>query len=187
MPPADIIFDPAILTVATGMEEHNDYAVAFLEATKKIKAELPGAKVSGGLSNISFSFRGNNVVREAMHSAFLYHAIRAGMDMGIVNAGQLAVYDEIPPELRERVEDVLLNRRPDSTERLLEFAQTVEKRGKTAVVEDAWRKGTVEDRLSHSLVHGITEFIPVDIEEARLKYPSPLRIIEGPLMAGMNV
>jgi 5-methyltetrahydrofolate--homocysteine methyltransferase len=144
-------------------------------------------KVSGGLSNISFSFRGNNVVREAMHSAFLYHAIRAGMDMGIVNAGQLAIYEEIPPELRERVEDVLLNRRPDSTERLLDFAQTVEKRGKTEVVEHEWRKGTVEDRLSHSLVQGITEFIPVDLEEARLKYASPLRIIEGPLMDGMNV
>ena len=126
MPPSDIIFDPAILTVATGIEEHNSYAVAFLEATREIKAELPGAKVSGGVSNISFSFRGNNAVREAMHSAFLYHAIRAGMDMGIVNAGQLAIYEEIPAELRERVEDVLLNRRPDATERLLDFAQTVE-------------------------------------------------------------
>ena len=157
MPPSDIIIDPAILTVATGIEEHNNYALAFLEATREIKAKLPGVKVSGGLSNISFSFRGNNAVREAMHSAFLYHAIRAGMDMGIVNAGQLAIYEEIPPELRERVEDVLLNRRPDATERLLEFAQTVEKRGRAEVQEDAWRSGTVEERLSHALVHGVTE------------------------------
>jgi 5-methyltetrahydrofolate--homocysteine methyltransferase len=187
MPPSDIIIDPAILTVGTGIEEHNSYAVAFLEATREIKTDLPGAKVSGGVSNISFSFRGNNVVREAMHSAFLYHAIRAGMDMGIVNAGQLAIYEEIPAELREHVEDVLLNRRPDSTERLLDFAQTVGKRGATAAKEGAWRSGTVEERLSHSLVHGITEFIAVDVEEARLKYPKPLHIIEGPLMAGMNV
>ena len=186
-PPSDIIIDPAILTVATGIEEHNGYALAFLEATRQIKATLPGAKVSGGLSNISFSFRGNNTVREAMHSAFLYHAIRAGMDMGIVNAGQLAIYEEIPPDLLERVEDVLLNRRPDATERLLEFAQTVERRGRAAVREDTWRQGTVEERLSHALVQGITEYISVDIEEARQKYPSPLQIIEGPLMAGMNV
>ena len=143
---------PAILTVGTGIEEHNSYAVAFLEATREIKAELPGAKVSGGVSNISFSFRGNNAVREAMHSAFLYHAIRAGMDMGIVNAGQLAIYEEIPAELREHVEDVLLNRRPDATERLLDFAQTVGKRGATAAKEGAWRSGTVEERLSHALV-----------------------------------
>jgi len=187
MPPTDIIIDPAILTVATGIEEHNTYALAFLEATREIKATLPGVKVSGGLSNISFSFRGNNAVREAMHSAFLYHAIRAGMDMGIVNAGQLAIYEEIPPELRERVEDVLLNRRPDATERLLEFAQTVEKRGRTAVQEDEWRRGTVEERLSHALVHGLTNYIDVDVEEARQKYANPLHIIEGPLMAGMNV
>ena len=187
MPATDIIIDPAILTVATGIEEHNQYAVAFLEATRQIKADLPGVKVSGGVSNISFSFRGNNAVREAMHSAFLYHAIRAGLDMGIVNAGQLGIYEEIAPELRERVEDVLLNRRADATERLLEFAQTVEKRGPAAVREDAWRQGTVEERLSHALVHGITEFLPQDVEEARQKYPSPLTIIEGPLMAGMNI
>src|SRR3984893_17026919 len=187
MPPSDIIIDPAILTVATGIEEHNTYALAFLEATREIKAKLPGVKVSGGLSNISFSFRGNNAVREAMHSAFLYHAIRAGMDMGIVNAGQLAIYEEIPPELRERVEDVLLNRRPDATERLLEFAQTVEKRDRAEIQQDEWRSGTIEARLSHALVHGVTNYIDVDIEEARQKYPNPLRIIEGPLMDGMNV
>src|SRR5580704_11442274 len=187
MPPTDIIMDPAILTVGTGIEEHNQYALAFIEATRQIKAALPGMKVSGGVSNISFSFRGNNVVREAMHSAFLYHAIRAGMDMGIVNAGQLAIYEEIAPDLRERVEDVLLNRRPDATERLLEFAQTVEKRGPAAAREDAWRQGSVEERLSHALVHGITEFLPQDVEEARQKYPVPLSIIEGPLMAGMNI
>ena len=186
-PPADIILDPAILTVATGMEEHNQYALAFLEATRQIKATLPGAKISGGVSNISFSFRGNNAVREAMHSAFLYHAIRAGMDMGIVNAGQLAIYEEIPAGLRERVEDVLLNRRPDSTERLLEFAQTIEKRGTVAVRNDGWRQGTVEERVSHALVHGINEYIAADIEEARQKYSNPLHIIEGPLMDGMNV
>jgi len=187
MPPSDIIIDPAILTVATGIEEHNQYAVAFIEATRQIKATLSGTKVSGGVSNISFSFRGNNAVREAMHSAFLYHAIRAGMDMGIVNAGQLAIYEEIPADLRERVEDVLLNRRPDSTERLLEFAQTVEKRGPAAARLDAWREGTVEQRLSHALVHGLNEFILADVEEARQQYESPLRIIEGPLMDGMNI
>src|SRR5487761_476404 len=159
MSPTDIIMDPAILTVGTGIEEHNQYALAFLEGTRQIKAALPGVKVSGGVSNISFSFRGNNVVREAMHSAFLYHAIRAGLDMGIVNAGQLAIYEEIAPELRERVEDVLLNRRPEATDRLLEFAQTVEKRGPAAAREDAWRQASVEERLSHALVHGITEFL----------------------------
>jgi 5-methyltetrahydrofolate--homocysteine methyltransferase len=187
MPATDIIMDPAILTVGTGIEEHNQYALAFIEGTRQIKALLPGVKISGGVSNISFSFRGNNVVREAMHSAFLYHAIRAGLDMGIVNAGQLAIYEEIAPDLRERVEDVLLNRRPDSTERLLEFAQKVEKRGPTAAREDAWRQGSVEERLSHALVHGITEFLPGDVEEARQKYKIPLTIIEGPLMAGMNI
>jgi 5-methyltetrahydrofolate--homocysteine methyltransferase len=186
MPPTDIILDPAILTVATGIEEHNEYALAFLEATRQIKATLPGAKVSGGVSNISFSFRGNNAVREAMHSAFLYHAIRAGMDMGIVNAGQLSLYEEIPRGLREQVEDVLLNRRPEATERLLAFAQTIEKRG-PAVRTDAWRQGTVEERLSHALVHGINDYIAADVEEARRKYEAPLRIIEGPLMDGMNV
>jgi 5-methyltetrahydrofolate--homocysteine methyltransferase len=187
MAPEDIIVDPAILTVATGIEEHNQYAVAFIEAAREIKATLPGAKVSGGVSNISFSFRGNNPVREAMHSAFLYHAIRAGLDMGIVNAGQLGIYEEIPAELRERVEDVLLNRRPDATERLLEFAQKVQKRGPAAAREDAWRSGSVEQRLSHALVHGLNEFIAADVEEARQKYQSPLRIIEGPLMDGMNI
>ena len=173
MAPSDIIFDPAILTVATGIEEHNQYAVAFIEATRQIKSKLPGTKVSGGVSNISFSFRGNNAVREAMHSAFLYHAIRAGLDMGIVNAGQLAIYEEIPAELRERVEDVLLNRRADATERLLEFAQKVEKRGPAAARQDEWRSGTVEQRLSHALIHGFNEFIVADVEEARQNTKAP--------------
>ena len=186
-PPEDIIFDPNILTVATGIEEHNDYAVAFLEATRRIKATLPHAKVSGGVSNISFSFRGNNAVREAMHSAFLFHAIRAGMDMGIVNAGQLAVYEEIPKDLLELVEDVLLNRRPDATERLVSFAESVKQQGKSAVQEDAWRSESVEDRLRHALVKGLVDHIEQDTEEARLKYGRPLSVIEGPLMAGMNV
>jgi 5-methyltetrahydrofolate--homocysteine methyltransferase len=186
-PPEDIIFDPNILTVATGMEEHNDYAVAFIEATREIKRTLPGAKVSGGVSNISFSFRGNNVVREAMHSAFLYHAIKAGLDMGIVNAGQLAVYEDIPKDLLELVEDVLLNRRPDATERLVTFADSVKKQDKAAVVEQEWRKGTVEERLSYALVKGITDYIDADTEEARAKYGRPILVIEGPLMDGMNV
>ncbi len=186
-PPQDIIFDPNILTVATGIEEHNAYAVNFIEATRRIKATLPHCKVSGGVSNISFSFRGNNVVREAMHSAFLYHAIKAGLDMGIVNAGQLAVYEEIPKDLLELVEDVLLNRRPDATERLVTFAESVKQRGKAAVEEDAWRKGTVEERLSHALVKGLVEHIEADVEEARQKYDRPLHVIEGPLMAGMNI
>jgi 5-methyltetrahydrofolate--homocysteine methyltransferase len=187
-PPQDIIFDPNILTVATGMEEHNNYAVDFIRATRWIKDNLPGAKVSGGVSNISFSFRGNNTVREAMHSAFLYHAIKAGMDMGIVNAGQLAVYDDIPKELLDLVEDVLLNRRPDATERLITFAETVKGQGKTETKElDAWRDGSIEDRLSHSLVKGITDYIDADIEEARQKYGRPLAVIEGPLMSGMNI
>jgi 5-methyltetrahydrofolate--homocysteine methyltransferase len=186
-PPQDIIFDPNILTVATGIEEHNNYAVDFVRATKWIKENLPLAKVSGGVSNISFSFRGNNAVREAMHSAFLFHAIKAGLDMGIVNAGMLAVYEDIPADLRELVEDVLLNRRPDSTERLTAFAESVKQKGKTAVAEDAWRKGTVEERLSHALVQGIVDFIEQDVEEARKKFAKPLEVIEGPLMAGMNV
>jgi len=185
--PTDIIFDPNILTVATGMEEHNDYAVNFIEATRWIKQHLPGARVSGGISNISFSFRGNNAVREAMHSAFLYHAIKAGLDMGIVNAGQLAVYEEIPKDLLELVEDVLLNRRPDSTERLVAFAETVKRQDKTVLKDDEWRRGTVEERLSHALVKGITDYIDQDTEEARRKYPKPLMVIEGPLMAGMNI
>jgi 5-methyltetrahydrofolate--homocysteine methyltransferase len=186
-PPQDIIFDPNILTVATGIEEHNNYAVDFIRATRWIKENLPHAKVSGGVSNISFSFRGNNPVREAMHSAFLYHAVRAGMDMGIVNAGQLEVYEEIDKELLVRVEDVLLNRRPDATERLVEFAETFKHGGKAEVKQDEWRQGSVEDRLKHALVKGIVEFIDADTEEARLKYPRPLSIIEGPLMDGMNV
>ncbi len=186
-PPEDIIFDPNILTVATGMEEHNNYAVAFIEAARQIKARLPYAKVSGGVSNISFSFRGNNAVREAIHSAFLYHAIKAGMDMGIVNAGQLEIYEEIPRDLRELVEDVLLNRRPDSTERLLAFAESVKQKGKVVAEEDEWRKGTVEERLSHALVKGIVDFIDQDTEEARQKYARPLDVIEGPLMAGMSI
>ncbi len=187
LPPQDIIFDPNILTVATGIEEHNNYAVNFIEATRWIKNNLPLAKVSGGVSNISFSFRGNNLVREAMHAAFLYHAIKAGLDMGIVNAGQLAVYEEIPKDLLELVEDVLLNRRPDATERLVTFAETVKQKGKVTVKEDEWRNGSVEERLSHALVRGVTDFIDQDVEEARQKYPQPLEIIEGPLMAGMNI
>jgi 5-methyltetrahydrofolate--homocysteine methyltransferase len=186
-PPQDIIFDPNILTVGTGIEEHNNYAVNFIEATRWIKQNLPLAKVSGGVSNISFSFRGNNPVREAMHSAFLYHAIKAGMDMGIVNPGMLTVYEEIPRELLELVEDVLLNRRPDATERLVSFAETVKKTDKTVTKDDSWRTGPVEERLSHALVKGITDFIDQDVEEARAKYSKPLAVIEGPLMDGMNV
>jgi 5-methyltetrahydrofolate--homocysteine methyltransferase len=186
-PPQDIIFDPNILTVATGLEEHNNYAVDFIGATRWIKENLPLAKVSGGVSNISFSFRGNNVVREAMHSAFLYHAIKAGLDMGIVNAGMLEVYEEIPKDLLERVEDVLLNRRPDATERLVEFADTIKSKGKEIVRDEEWRKEPVEQRLSHALVKGIIEYLDDDVEEARLKFNKPLEVIEGPLMDGMNV
>ncbi len=186
-PPEDIIFDPNILTVATGMEEHNAYAVNFIEATRQIKAALPFCKVSGGVSNISFSFRGNNVVREAMHSAFLYYAIKAGLDMGIVNAGQLGVYEEIPKDLLTLVEDVLLNRRPEATEELVAFAETVKQQGKTVVKDDAWRRGTVEERLCHALIKGIVEFIDADVEEARQKLNKPLDVIEGPLMDGMNI
>ena len=186
-PPQDIIFDPNILTVATGLEEHNNYAVDFIEATRWIKQNLPHAKVSGGVSNISFSFRGNNVVREAMHSAFLYHAIKAGMDMGIVNAGMLEVYEQIPPDLLLMVEDVLLNRRPDATERLVEFAETVKSKGKEQVKNEEWRNDTVEKRLSHALVKGIIEYLDADVEEARQQYAKPLEVIEGPLMDGMNI
>jgi len=186
-PPQDIIFDPNILTVATGLEEHNNYAVDFIEATRWIKANLPYAKVSGGVSNISFSFRGNNVVREAMHSAFLYHAIKAGMDMGIVNAGMLEVYEQIPKDLLELVEDVLLNRRDDATERLVEFADTIKSKGKEVVRDEEWRKAPVAERLSHALVKGIIEYLDDDVEEARQAYAKPLEIIEGPLMDGMNV
>ena len=186
-PANDIIFDPNILTVATGLEEHCNYAVDFIEATHWIKENLPGARVSGGVSNISFSFRGNNTVREAMHAAFLFHAIRAGLDMGIVNAGQLAVYEEIEPELRERVEDVLLNRRSDATERLVEFAERVKTKGKTPIKDEAWRTQPVEERLKHALIKGIVDYIDVDTEEARQKSKRPLDVIEGPLMAGMSV
>ncbi len=186
-PPEDIIFDPNILTVATGIEEHNNYALDFIEATRWIKATLPGCKVSGGVSNISFGFRGNNTVREAMHSVFLYHAIRAGLDMAIVNAGMLAVYEEIEPELRELVEDVLLNRRSDSTERLLTYAATVKQAGPAIAKDEAWRSGGVDERLQHALVKGIADFVELDVEEARASYPTPLSIIEGPLMRGMSV
>jgi len=187
-PAQDIIFDPNILTVATGIEEHNGYAIAFIEATRWIKENLVSAKVSGGVSNISFSFRGNEAVREAMHSCFLYHAIRAGMDMGIVNAGQLTVYEEIDPELKDLVEDVLFNRRPDATERLLQRAESI-KRHETGAVEEVetWRTGSVEERLKHALLKGITDHIETDTEEARQKLGRPLAVIEGPLMAGMNV
>jgi 5-methyltetrahydrofolate--homocysteine methyltransferase len=188
-PPEDIIFDPNILTVATGMEEHNNYAVDYINATRWIKANLPHAKVSGGVSNISFSFRGNNKVREAIHSAFLYHAIAAGMDMGIVNAGMLEVYEEIEPELKALVEDVLLNRRPDSTERLVDYGEKLKGVGRAVNEKKAeeWRSGTVEERLSHALVKGIDAYIEADAEEARIKLGRPLLVIEGPLMAGMSV
>lgn len=185
--PGDIIFDPNIFPVGTGMEEHRKNALDFFRATKWIRTNLPGAHVSGGVSNVSFSFRGNNAVREAMHSAFLYHAIKEGMDMGIVNPAMLEVYDDIPKDLLERVEDVLLDRREDATERLLEFAETVKQKGKVEVVNEEWRNGTVEERLSHALVKGIVDFIDADTEEARQKLPKPLDVIEGPLMAGMNV
>src|SRR5512137_1970576 len=186
-PPEDIIFDPNIFAIATGIEEHDNYAVDFINATRWIRQHLPHAKVSGGVSNVSFSFRGNEPVREAIHTVFLYHAIRAGMTMGIVNAGQLGVYDEIPPELRERVEDVVLNRRPDATERLVAFAETVKAQGRAVVEDLAWRAESVESRLAHALVKGITTHIVEDTEEARRKYARPIEVIEGPLMAGMNV
>ncbi len=188
MDPTDIIFDPNILTVATGIEEHNNYAVDFIEAVREIKATCPGVRTSGGVSNISFSFRGNNVVREAMHSAFLYHAIKAGLDMGIVNAGMLAVYEDIDKELLELVEDVLLNRRPDATERLIEYAEKVKGTGKTKSKDESiWRNGTVGERLSYALVNGITDYIEQDTEEARQQYERPLDVIEGPLMDGMKI
>jgi 5-methyltetrahydrofolate--homocysteine methyltransferase len=188
IPPEDIVFDPNIFAVATGIEEHNDYANAYFEATKRIKVELPHAMISGGVSNVSFSFRGNNLVREAIHSAFLYHAIKAGMDMGIVNAGQLAVYDALPEDLRERVEDVLLNRRPDSTERMLEIADRYRGAGAAKKEVDlAWRERPVEQRLSHALVNGIADYVVDDTEEARQTFARPIQVIEGPLMDGMNV
>jgi 5-methyltetrahydrofolate--homocysteine methyltransferase len=188
--PQDIIFDPNIFAIATGLEEHNNYAVDFIEATRIIKQRMPLVKISGGVSNLSFSFRGNDHVREAMHSVFLFYAIKAGMDMGIVNAGQLVVYDEIEPELRRLCEDVILNRNNDqneATEKLIQFAETVKAKGKETVKDEAWRNGPVEARLTHALINGITDYIDADTEEARLKYPRPLDVIEGPLMDGMNV
>ena len=186
--PTDIIFDPNIFAVATGIEEHNEYAINFIEATRQIKATCPGAKVSGGVSNLSFSFRGNNAVREAMHSAFLYHATRAGMDMGIVNAGMLEIYEEIPKELLQRIEDVLFNRRPDATEELVKLAESFKDTGGKTVEEDlAWRKQPVQQRITHALVRGIDKYIEEDTEAARLLYPAPIQVIEGPLMDGMNV
>jgi len=185
--PTDIIFDPNILAIATGLEEHNAYAINFIEATRLIKQACPGVKISGGVSNLSFSFRGNDVVREAIHSAFLYHAIKAGMDMGIVNAGQLVVYEDIPKELLEHVEDIIFNRRPDATERMVEFAASVKGEGKKKEQDLAWREQPVEARLSYALVHGNVDFIETDVEQARQKYPRPLDIIEGPLMDGMKV
>ena len=184
--PSDIIFDPNILAIATGIDEHNEFAKNFIEATRIIKATCPGVKISGGVSNLSFSFRGNDVVREAIHSAFLYHAIKAGMDMGIVNAGQLVVYEDIPPDLLERVEDVIFNRRSDGTERLVEFAEHVKGSGTRREVDLAWRDASVEERLAFALVHGVVDFIEQDTEEARQKYTRPLEIIEGPLMNGMK-
>ncbi|MEZ4737433.1 MAG: methionine synthase [Caldilineaceae bacterium] len=186
-PPQDIIFDPNIFAVATGIEEHNGYGVAFIEATRQIKQQLPHALISGGVSNISFSFRGNDLVREAIHSAFLYHAIRAGMDMGIVNAGQLAIYEEIPAELLDHVEDVLLNRRPDATERLVTLAENVQGQRKEKQEDLSWRTAPVHERLTHALVHGINTYITEDVEEARQTVERPIQVIEGPLMAGMNV
>jgi 5-methyltetrahydrofolate--homocysteine methyltransferase len=185
--PEDLIFDPNVLAVATGIEEHDEYAKAFIESIPRIKERCPGAKVSGGISNLSFSFRGNDRVREAMHAAFLYHAIQAGLDMGIVNAGQLAVYEEIEPELRERVEDVIFNRRPDATERLVEIAERFRGEGTRRELDLSWREGPVEQRLAHALVHGIVDFIEADTEEARQRYDRPLEVIEGPLMDGMKI
>ena len=188
--PQDIIFDPNIFAIATGLEEHNNYAVDFIEAIKIIKQKMPLVKISGGVSNLSFSFRGNDHVREAMHSVFLFYAIKAGMDMGIVNAGQLVIYDEIEPELRNLCEDVILNRNNDNneaTEKLIAFAETVKSKGKVTEKDESWRNTSIEERLKHALINGITDYIDVDTEEARLKYPKPLDVIEGPLMDGMNV
>ncbi len=186
--PQDIIFDLNIFAVATGIEEHNNYAVDFIEATRLVKQQMPLTRVSGGVSNVSFSFRGNEPVREAMHSVFLYHAIRAGMDMGIVNAGQLQVYDQIEPTLKELVEDVILNKHPEATDKLIAYAETVKSKGKEAVVKDeAWRNESIQKRLAHALVNGITDYIDTDVEEARQAYGKPLEVIEGPLMDGMNI
>ncbi len=185
--PADIIFDPNVLAIATGLEEHNDYGRNFIEATRLIKQQCPGVKISGGISNLSFSFRGNDVVREAIHSAFLFHAIRAGLDMGIVNAGQLVVYEDIPADLLEHVEDIIFNRRPDGTERMVTFAEQVRGSATRRATDLAWREDTVEARLAHALVHGVVDFIEADAEEARVKYGRPLLVIEGPLMDGMKI
>ena len=182
--PSDIIFDPNILAIATGMEEHNEFAKAFIEATREIKRRCPGVKVSGGVSNLSFSFRGNEPVRQAIHSAFLYHARAAGLDMAIVNAGQLPVYDDIPKDLLEHVEDIIFDRRPDATERMVTFAETVKGGGVVREQDLSWREGPVQERLSHALVHGIVDFIEEDTEEARQQYDRPLEVIEGPLMDG---
>ena len=187
-PPEDIIFDPNIFAVATGIEEHNEYGIAFIEAVRLIREKLPHAHVSGGVSNLSFSFRGNEAVRQAMHSVFLYHAIKAGLDMAIVNAGQITIYDEIDPKLRDLCEDVILNRRDDATDRLLEVADTFRGQGaKDKVANLAWREEPVQERLKHALVHGITDFIEDDTEEARQAAARPLELIDGPLMSGMNV
>src|SRR5205814_8684425 len=186
-PPEDLIFDPNVLAVATGIEEHDRYALAFLEALPKIKERCPGARTSGGISNLSFSFRGNDRVREAMHAAFLYQAIRAGLDMGIVNAGQLAVYEDIEPELKEHVEDVIFARRPDATDRLAELGNRVKGEGTKRERDLSWREAPVEKRLAHALVHGIVDFIEADTEEARRALPRPLDVIEGPLMDGMRI
>jgi 5-methyltetrahydrofolate--homocysteine methyltransferase len=185
--PSDIIFDPNVLAIATGLEEHNDYGKNFIEATRLIKTRCPGVKISGGISNLSFSFRGNDVVREAIHSAFLFHAIKAGLDMGIVNAGQLVVYEDIEPTLLEQVEDIIFNRRPDATERMVAFAEQVKGTGTRRATDLGWREGTVEARLAHALVHGVVDFIEIDTEEARAKYGRPLTVIEGPLMDGMKI
>jgi 5-methyltetrahydrofolate--homocysteine methyltransferase len=186
-PPEDIIFDPNILAIATGLEEHADYAKNFFEATREIKRRCPGVHISGGVSNLSFSFRGNDKVREAIHTAFLYHATQAGMDMGIVNAGQLEVYEDIPKELLEHVEDIIFNRREDATERMVDYAETVRGAGKSKVVDLTWREGSVQERLSHALVRGLTDFIEDDTEEARQLFDRPLEVIEGPLMDGMSI
>ncbi|MEX2406562.1 MAG: dihydropteroate synthase, partial [Actinomycetota bacterium] len=183
----DIIFDPCILAIATGIEEHAEYGKAFIEATRILKERFPGTRVSGGVSNLSFSFRGNDRVREAIHSAFLYHAIQAGLDMAIVNAGQIALYEDIPKDLLEHVEDIVFDRRPDATERMVSFAETVKGEGMKKVLDLSWRETSVEERLKHALVHGIDEFIVQDTEEARLARERPLDVIEGPLMDGMKV
>ncbi|MEE9280744.1 MAG: methionine synthase, partial [Myxococcota bacterium] len=185
--PEDIVFDPNVLPIGTGIEEHAEFAVSFIEAAKRLKQSCPGAKISGGISNLSFAFRGNDAVREAIHSAFLYHAIRAGLDMGIVNAAQLAVYEDIPPDLLERVEDLIFNRRPDATERLVAFAETVKGGAAKRELDLSWREGSVQERLSHALVHGVVDFIEEDTEEARQALPRPLDVIEGPLMDGMKI